>query len=155
MENIFEEITKKGNTAKAFDLGAVNIRKVAEDYELLQRIIDGAKAAQDALSPTLLKEKVSENFADHEDKVIFVEGKILSSIDPGTVQRFVTPTVFAKIVSVSAASITKIFKTMEGEGFSEKAEVIIAKAKNVTGTGKDTVKVSKMTKDELKEAAAK
>lgn len=154
-KELFEIIAKKGNSAKAFEMDVVGIRKVAEDFELLQRIIDGAKAAQNALAPTLLKAKVSENFADHSDKVIFVGGKDLTKIDPLTVQRFVTPTAFGKMVTISAKAVTDTFKLMDGEGFSEKAEVIIAKAKSVTGTGSDSVKVAKMTAAELKEAAAK
>lgn len=151
--NLFDYVTAKGKSAEAFKNGVVDINKVSSDYEELQRIIDAAKIAQASLVPTLLDEKVNVLFPMYSDKVVFVEGKEKTAIDTETVQRFVTPTAFAKMATVSEKSLRDTFKLMEGKGFSEKADVIIAKSKKVIGHAKDTVKVAKMTKAEIEENA--
>ena len=150
---IFKELANKGNASEAFNMGVIEVRQVAESYEYLQKVIDAAKASQAKLAPVLLEQEVNEYFDVDKLKVVIATGRAQSTIDVEMVRKFCTPTAFNSLISVSEKAIKDGFKALEGEGFSEDAAVIVAKAKTITGTGKSSVKVSKMNATELKERA--
>lgn len=151
--DIFKEIENKKNAAQAFYLGVVDVRQVADSFRFLEGIKTAAKDAQEALSKVLLENKVSELFPKTKEKVVVVEGSTKTMLDPEVVQEFCTPQAFSKIVSVSETKIKSYYADTEGKGFSENPDVVIAKAKKITGKNVSSVKVKKMTLTELKEAS--
>lgn len=150
--NVLKEIENKGNTVEAYNLGVVDLGNVAESFAFLQKIIDEAKLAQAKLAPTLLEEDAEFFFKESEQKVIVTPGKVTKTIDPKLVQEYCTMQNFVEMVSLTEKSIKDTYKKVDGKGFSEEAEVIIAKSVSVTKVGSPSVKAKKMTKKELLES---
>ncbi len=147
--DVLKEIENKGDSLKAFDLGTIEIEKVAHSYMFLQKIIDGAKKAQSKLAPTLLEANSEFLFKEEEMKVVVTPGKVTKTIDPLIVTKYCSIQSFAEMVSITEKSIKATYEKFGGSGFAENVDVIIAKASSVTGEGNPSVKAKKMTKKEI------
>ena len=146
MANAQEKTRVTNFLKKLVEVDATNIREVADHYRQLNEVSKLAEKEMASLKKILLEAEVSEYFVENEEKVYFQEGSEMSALDTETVYESVPQDVFLKVATVSEKALKSNLDEAE-------AVAVIAKAKKVTGKKSPSVRVAKMTKNELKEMA--
>jgi hypothetical protein len=124
-----------------------DIREVSKLYKDLNELKNLVDLKMKKIKPILIENKVYELFPEDHIKVQFFEGRSKSFIDVKKVSKEVSPDDFLKMVTITEKSIKDVMK-------KEATRIIGLSKKQLQETISPIIKVSKMTKDELKESSS-
>ena len=140
-----EKIKVKAFHQKSMEINPANVREVADAYRQLNHVEKSAKDEQGKLKGILLESKVNEFFLEDKEKVQFQEGAINSELSTEILFKELSVEDFLSVATISETALKKL------ELPKEQIEVLIAKAKKITGKKSDSVKVASISAKELKE----
>lgn len=122
------------------------IRDAAAVYKELEDSIAAIKREQAVLEPLLIKEKVNEYF-DDGTKVAYQEGRSKNQLDEHKIIAELTYDELIRVTKIQEKDL-KALSRPDDPAFGEK--LLIANKRKIS-EGSPSIRVSKMTKQELKE----
>jgi len=129
------------------EVTVLSLEEVYASLIHLDEIKEKVKLGMDTLINYLFKNgvKPEQYFLEQKKKIVYTQGKTQTTIPASEIFNKLSNDDFLKIVTVVAAELKKL----------PEGNKLIALHKKDTGTGKDSISVKKMTKDELTEHAKK
>jgi DNA-binding TFAR19-related protein (PDSD5 family) len=126
--------------------GSTDVRETARRYKEITEQIDTLKAEQERLGRVLVEEQVNEWFEDGT-KVVYQQGRTKSKIDDHKIIAELSYDELLKVVKIQE----KDLKALARPGDTNFGKRVLEEHKQEIGRGDPSVRVARMTKQELKE----
>lgn len=129
------------------EVTVLSLEEVYSSLIHLDEIKEKVKLGMDTLINYLVKNgvKPEQYFLEQKKKIVYTEGKTQTTIPAISIFNKLSNDDFLKVVTVVAGELSKL----------PDGNKLIAIHKKETGTGKSSISVKKMTKEELTEQAKK